>query len=169
MGQTIPAMQARQLLASSGVTVAAGAMISLSLAVSPPLTLLPPRPVPIDVNGNGISQPNHTTETVGAAITDSFEHRWQAAADAPLMPAPRRDPLAGLTGGLLAPAEDAPQLMQIEPVEPAVVPQSEQQEPFKVALQEPPARPSDVCARHGLRRVEYTQNRHRYWRCAGRR
>jgi hypothetical protein len=26
-------------------------MISLSVAVSPPLTLLPPRPVPVDVNG----------------------------------------------------------------------------------------------------------------------
>jgi hypothetical protein len=35
-------MQAMQLLASSGVMAAAGAMISLTVAVSPPLTLLPP-------------------------------------------------------------------------------------------------------------------------------
>jgi hypothetical protein len=169
MGQTIPAMQARQLLASSCVSVAAAAMISFSFAVSPPLTLVPPRPVPVDVGGNAISQQDQPVETVGVAISDSFERRWQAAADAPLVPAPRRDPLEGLIGGLLAATEDAPQLMQIEPIEPAPVPQPEQQEPVKVALQEPPARSSDVCARHGLRRVEYTQNRHRYWRCAGRR
>ena len=29
------------------------------------------------------------------------------------------------------------------------------------------ARPTDVCARRGLRRVEYTQNRNRHWRCVG--
>ena len=60
-------MQAIQLLASSGVMAAAGAMISLTFAVSPPLTLLPPRPVPADVNGNVISQ-----QTVSAATTDTF-------------------------------------------------------------------------------------------------
>ena len=67
MGQTILAMQAMKLLASSGVMAAAGAMISLTFAVSPPLTLLPPRPVAFDINGNVISQ-----QTVGAATTETF-------------------------------------------------------------------------------------------------
>jgi len=54
--------------------------------------------------------------------------------------------------------------------------QVEQQQPA-AALQQPgsstamaqatPAQPTDVCARHGLRRVYYTQNNRRYWRCAG--
>jgi hypothetical protein len=159
MGQTIPAMQAMRLLASSGVTMAAGAMISLSFAVSPPLTLVPPRPMPVDVNGNVTSQQQRAIETVGAAIDDTFERRWPAATDYfPPLPAPPRDLLEGLIGGT-----------QVEPHDFAAAPQPEQQESVKVALNEPPARPSDVCARHGLRRVDYTQNRHRYWRCAGRR
>jgi hypothetical protein len=165
-------MQAMQLLASSGVTMAAGAMISLSIAVSPPLTLLPPRSVPVDVNGNVTSQQHRTTETVGAAIADPFERRWPAAADyIPLMPMPRRDPLEGLIGGLpiLPLAQDAPQVTQVGSHDLAAAPQPEQQESVTVALQQSPARPSDVCARHGLRRVAYTQNHHRYWRCANRR
>ena len=74
-------MQAMQLLASSGVAMAAGAIISLSFAVSPPLTLLPPRSGPVDVNGNVASQQHRPIETVGAAIADNFERRWQAADD----------------------------------------------------------------------------------------
>ena len=199
-----------KLLASSGVTMAAGAMISLSFAVSPPLTLLPPRPVPVDVNGNVTSQQHRTIETVGAAIVDTFEGRWQATDGIPPIPvllrdplagligsqpmlplaqdapqvtrvephdlAPRleqqespRDPLAGLIGGLpmLPLAQDAPQVTLVEPHDLAAAPQREQEEEsVTVALREPPARPSDVCARHGLRRVNYTQNHHRYWRCA---
>jgi hypothetical protein len=127
-------MQAMQLLASSGVTMAAGALISLSLTVSPSLTLLPPRPVPVDVNGtppqpvpvgvtgnvtsrqhrparrpprpvaigvNGkvASQQHRPTETVGAAIANNFERRFQATDDMPLMPMPHRDLLEGLIGG----------------------------------------------------------------------
>ena len=158
MGQTIPAMQAMQLLASGGVTMAAGAMISLSFAVSPPLTLLPPRPVPVDVNGNVISQQHRPIETMGAAIADTFERRWQATDDIPPIRMPPRDPLEGLIGGT-----------QIDPHDLAAAAQPEQQEPVTVVLNEPPARPSDVCARHGLRCVDYTQNHHRYWRCADRR
>jgi hypothetical protein len=168
MARRIPAMQAMQLLASGGVTMAAGAMISLSLAVSPPITLVPPRPVPVDVNDmpprpvsvndNVTSQQHRLIETVGAAIANDFERRWQATDDMPLMPMPHRNPLEGLIGGT-----------QIGPHDLAVAAQPEQRESVKVVQNEPPARPTDVCARHGLRRVDYTQNRHRYWRCAGRR
>jgi hypothetical protein len=194
MAQTVPAMQAMQLLASGGVTMAAGAMISLSFAVSPPLTLLPPRPVPVDVNGmpprpvpvdvngkvasqqhrparrpprpvtvgvNGkvASQQHRPIETVGAAIADNFERRWQATDDMPLMPVPPRDPLAGLIGGT-----------QVGPHDLADAAQPQQQESVKVVLNEPPVRSADVCTRHGRqRRVEYTQNHNRYSRCAGRR
>jgi hypothetical protein len=164
-------MQAMQLLASGGVTMAAGAMISLSFAISPSLTLVPPRPVQV--------------ETAGVVIADTFERRWQAATDDipqvalephDLAAAPQseqqesaaspRDPLAGLIGGLpmLPRAQDAP---QVEPHNSA--PQPGHQESVMVVLQEPPAQPSDVCARHGLRRVDYTQNHHRYWRCADQR
>ena len=149
--------------------MAAGAVISLTLAVSPSLTLLPPLPVAVDANGTVTSQQNQTTETLGAAIADPFEVRGQAAADdIPPIPAPKGDRLIG--GVLTLPlAQDAPQVSQVEPRDLADAAQAEQQEPVKVVLNEPPARPNDVCARHGLRRVEYTQNRHRYWRCAGRR
>jgi hypothetical protein len=194
-------MQAMQLLASSGVTMAAGAMVSLSFAVSPPLTLLPPRPVPVDASSNVASQQHRTSETVGAAIVNTFESRWQAATeDIPPVTVPPRDRLEGLIGGLptLALAQVAPQVTQVEPphdllegligglpmlplaqdvlqvkqVEPhnlAAAPQPEQQESVTVMQQEPPASPSDVCARHGLRRVDYTKNHHRHWRCADRR
>ena len=96
MAQTVPAMQAKQLLAPSCEIMAAGAMISLSVAMSPPLTLLPARPVPVDVNGNVASQERRTIATVGAAIADKFERRWQSTDDIPLMPVPARDPLEGL-------------------------------------------------------------------------
>ena len=165
-------MQMMRLLATSGVTAAAGAIISLWFAVSPTLTLLPPLPVPVDASGTVTSQQHQTTETVGAAIADTFDERPQAADDdMPPTQAPKRDPLEGLIGGVLTLplAQDAPQVSQVDPHDLADAAQPAQQEPVKVALNEPPARPTDVCARHGLRRVEYTQNRHRYWRCAGRR
>ena len=118
MAQTVPAMQAKQLLASGCVIMAAGAMISLSVAVSPPLPLLPPRPVPVDVNG--ASQERRPVETVGAAIADKFERRWKAADDMPLMPVPARDPLEGLIGGT-----------QIGPHDFAPLPQPDQQIPSR--------------------------------------
>ena len=159
-------MRAMQLLASGGVTMAAGAMISLSFTVSPPLTLVPPHSEPLDVNGNVTTQRHRSSETVGAAIAGTFERRWQPADEAPLIPVSRRDPLEGLIGGLLTLplAQDAPQLAQVEPLNFADAPQ-----PGKQALVAATLGPSDVCARHGLRRVDYTQNRHRYRRCAGRR
>ena len=182
-------MQAMQLLASSGVMAAAGAMISLTFAVSPPLTLMPPRPVPADVNGNVISQ-----QTVGAATTDTFGGRRESTDDIPPMPiepregldgpsggpqtlpmpqdaprvTPRRYPLEGLIGGLLF-AQDALQVTQVEQQEPAAPPHPKQQGSAMAMVQEPPAQTSDVCARQGLRRIYYTVNNHRYWRCACRR
>jgi hypothetical protein len=110
-------MQAVQLLASSGVTMAAGAMISLSFAVSPPLTLLPPRPVPA-TSAATTAQQHRISETVGAAIVDTFESRWQAATDdIPPVTVPPRDPLEGLIGGLpmLSLAQDLPQVTRVEP------------------------------------------------------
>ena len=171
-GYIIPAMQVMRLLAVSGVAMAAGAMISLWFAVSPSLTLLPPLPVPVDASGTVTSQQQQTNETVGAAITDTFEGRGQAADDEiPPIPVPKRDPLEGLIGGLLTlPLEqDEPQVRQAEPHDLAAPPQPERQESVTVVLQEPPTRPSDICAHQGQRRVYYTQNHHRYWRCADRR
>jgi len=86
MAQRVLAMQAKQLLASSCVIMAAGAMISLAVAVSPPISLLPARPVPVDVNV--ASQQRRPIERVGAAIADKFERRWQATGGMPLMPVP---------------------------------------------------------------------------------
>jgi hypothetical protein len=59
-------MHVTQLLALSGVTMAAGAMMSFSFALSPPLTLLPSRSVPVDIYRNVIPQKHQTVETVGA-------------------------------------------------------------------------------------------------------
>src|SRR5262249_2230540 len=190
MGQTILAMQAMKLLAASGVMAAAGAMISPTFGVPPPLTLVPPRQVAVDVNDNVISQ-----QTVGAATTDTFRGGTESTDDIPPIPTqpregfdglsgdsqmlpmpqeapqvtPRRDLLEGLIGGLLF--VHAPPTKQVEQQEPAAAaqPQPEQQGPATAMAQVPPAQPSDVCARHGLRRVYYNQNNHRYWRCAGRR
>jgi hypothetical protein len=83
---------------------------------------------------------------------------------------PRRDPLEGLVGGLLF-AQNVPPMTLVEQQEPAAAsqPEPEQQRPVTAMAQVPPAQPSDVCVRHGLHRVYYNQNNHRYWRCAGRR
>jgi hypothetical protein len=188
MGQTIFPMQAMKLLASSGVMAAAGAMISLTFALSPPLTLLPPRQVAVDVNDNVMPQ-----QTVGAAATETFEERTESTDGIPPMPIPRQridglsgdtqmlpmpqeaprttprpDPLEGLIGGLLF-GQDAPPMKHVEQQEPAAAPQPEQQGSATALAQATPAQPTGVCARHGLHRVYYTQNNHRYWRCAGRR
>ena len=101
MGYMISAMQMMRLLAMSGVIAAAGAMISLWFAVSPSLTFLPPLPVPVDASGTVASQQHQSIETMGAAIDDSLVGRGQVADnDIPPIPAPKRDPLEGLIGGL---------------------------------------------------------------------
>jgi hypothetical protein len=130
--------------------------------------------VPVDINRDVVSQKRQAVETVGAAIADGFERRWQAATDAPLLPVPTpvrsRDPLEGLIGGLPMQtlSEDASPVMQALALDRAAAPQADPQ-PVKAALQETPARRSDVCARHGMRRSAYAQNGHRYWRCVARR
>src|SRR5215475_4878742 len=63
MEQPIPVMQTMQLLASGGVTMAAGAMISFSFALSPPLTVVPPVAERLDVNGNVTTQRHRSNET----------------------------------------------------------------------------------------------------------
>src|SRR5262245_19729408 len=79
-------------LTSAGVGVAAGALIAFSFTMSPPLTLVPPRPS--DANGNPSMHRN--TEVVGAS-TDEFDGRWQVAIeDIPPMPTSRHVDLEGL-------------------------------------------------------------------------
>lgn len=160
-------MQAMRLLKSSDWTMVAGAVVALSLAVSLSLTLLLARPVRVDASGNFTSPQRRINETVGVAIADNFQHRWQPTDDMPLKPVPRRDPFAGLIGGLLTQplAQDVPQTKQVEG-DLAGAQQPGQQ--VAMVPQAPPTPPSDVCARRGLRRVVYTQNHHRYWRCAHR-
>ena len=105
-------MQAKQLLASSGVTMAAGAMISLSFAVSSRFTLLSPQPVPVDANGNVAPHQHRTSKATGAVIAETFERRWQAATEDNPPMVPLRDPLEGLIGGL---PQDPLQETQVEP------------------------------------------------------
>jgi|ERR1700741_3927476 hypothetical protein len=157
-------MQAMQVLASSSVAAAAGSMIWLSFAVSPPITLVPERQAPVDASGNVSSWKKQTIETVSAAVADTFEHRWHDIAAGP-----HPDSLDGLIDDLSEPlAQDAPKLAQEESPDLAVASQSEQKDPVMVPPK-PRARPSDVCARYGLYRIDYTQNNHRYWRCLHRR
>lgn len=157
---TIPAMQAMQALASGSVAAAAGSMIWLSSAVSPPITLVPQRPAALDASGNISSWRKQTIETVSAAVADTFEHRWH---EIPAVPDP-----GSLDGSTLPLAQDTPKLAQAEPPDLAVASPPGQKDPVMV-LPKPRARPSDVCARHGLYRIDYTQDNHRYWRCLHRR
>jgi hypothetical protein len=101
---------------------------------------------------------------VNAAVADTFEARWH---DIPAVPHP--DSLDGLIDDLstLPLAQDAPKL-EAEPTDLAAASQPEREHPVML-LPKPRARPSDVCARYGLYRIDYTQNNHRYWRCLHRR
>jgi len=150
-------------LTSAGVGAAAGALIAFSFTMSPPLTLVPPRPG--DANGNPSLHRN--TDVVGAS-TDEFEGCWYLAIDdVPPMPASKvKDPLD------LQDSNGVPTLVKVPTQEPqaereefASVAKPSKERPLALAEPKPPARPSDVCARNGLRRIEYTQNHHRYWRC----
>jgi hypothetical protein len=91
-------MQVMRLLATSAVAMAIGAIISLTFALVPPLRLPPRLPEPIDAKSDVVSQSEQAAETVGAAIADNFERRWQAFDDTALIPP--RDPLRGLIGGV---------------------------------------------------------------------
>ena len=142
------------MLASAGVGAAAGAMIAFSFAMSPPLTLLPSRPA--DANGN-LSL--HRSVEVVDASEDEFDHRSHVAIDdIPPMPVSKGKDSPDLQDSTDSSvlAMVAMQVPQTEPDDFDSVPKS---------TPKPPARPSDICARNGLYRIEYTQNRHRYWRC----
>src|SRR5262249_49610537 len=85
--------------------------------------------------------------------------------DIPPMPSPK-DPLG------LQNSNDGPPPAMVPSQEPqaergdvASVAKLPGERALALAAPKPPARPSDVCARNGLRRIEYTQNNHRYWRC----
>ena len=101
---------------------------------------------------------------------DAFQLRegFDGVSSGTQMVTPRRDLLEGLIGGLLF-VQDTPPMKQIEEQASAAAPQPEQQGQTTAMAQQPAAQPSDVCIRQGLRRVYYTQNNHRYWRCAARR
>jgi hypothetical protein len=165
MVPTLLAMRAMQILSSSSVAAAAGSMIWLSFALSPSITLLPERPAPVDASGN-ITPQTPTTETMGAAVASPFEHRWHASTS----DIPEVRPHESLENGIdeistLPVVLDAPKLAPTEQRDIAAASQLDERDPVKMLLPLPPTRPSDVCARYGLYRVDYTQNHHRYWRC----
>src|SRR5262249_48125140 len=152
---------AMQVLASSSVAAAAGSMIWLSFVASPPLTVLPERPAPVDASGNVSSWKKQTIETVSVAVADTFEHRWH---DIPAVPNPDSLDSPNDDVSTLPLAQDAPKLAEAEPPNLAMASPPEQESPVMAQLK-PRARPSDVCARYGLHRVDYTRDNHRYWRC----
>src|SRR5215475_10549197 len=149
-------------LTSAGVGAAAGALIAFSFTMSPPLALVPPRPS--DANGNPSLHRN--TEVVGAS-TDEFDGRWHIAIDdIPPMPASNvKDPLDDESSGEPIPTMAPAQEQQAEPDDFASVAKPSNEAKLAFAAPKPLARSSDVCVRNGLRRIEYTQNHHRYWRC----
>jgi len=148
-------------LTSAGVGAAAGALIAFAFTMSPPLTLVPPRPS--DANGN---PPLHRNTEVVVASADEFDGHWHVAIDdIPPMLSPK-DPL-GLqnSSGVPAPTMVSPQERQTVQADFDSVAKSSGVRALALAAPKSPALPSDVCARNGLRRIEYTQNHHRYWRC----
>ena len=151
------------MLVSAGVGAAAGAMIAFSFAMSPPLTLLPSRPA--DANGN-LSL--HRSVEVVDASADEFDRRSHVAID-DIPPTPvskgKDSPDFQDSADLSMLAMVTPQVPQTEPDDFDSVPKPTPDSPVTLAVPKPPARPSDICARNGLYRIEYTQSRHRYWRC----
>jgi len=172
-------------LTSVGVGAAAGALIAFSFTMSPPLTLLPSRPG--DANGNPSLHrstkvvvasagefdghwhatikdiPPMPASTVGSA--DDFNGRWHEAINGiPPMPASKSNDSPNLQD-IAMPSMIAVQVPSTEPDKFESVSKPQQDNPEALVVVKPPARPSDVCARNGMYRIEYTRNRHRYWRC----
>ena len=136
------------MLPSAGVGAAAGALIAFSFTMSPPLTLLPPRPA--DANGN-LSL--HRGVEITDASVDDFD-----LSDIPPMPTSKIE------------ESPAPSIMpmQVSPTEPNEfdsVSKPSRESSVALVVPKPSARPSDVCARNGMYRIEYSRNGHRYWRC----
>jgi hypothetical protein len=176
---------ASTILTSAGVGAAAGALIAFSFAMSPPFTLLPPRPG--DANGN---PPLHRSTKVVVASAGEFDGLWHAATkDITPMPTSTvasaddfngrwHEAINGIPPMPASKSNDSPNLQDIpmpsmiavqgSPTEPdkfEFVSKPQQDNPEAPVVVKPPARPSDVCARNGMYRIEYTQNRHRYWHC----
>jgi hypothetical protein len=151
------------MLASTGVGAAAGALIAFSFAMSPPLTLLPSRPS--DANGNLSS---HRNVEIADASADDFNGRWHEAANGiPPMPTSKSGDSPDLQNStsLPIPSMMPVQVLPTEPNEFEPVSKPSQDSPVALVVPKPSARPSSVCARNGLYRIEYTRNNHRYWRC----
>jgi hypothetical protein len=173
---------------AAGVGAAAGALVAFSFTMSPPLTLLPPRPG--DANGNPTF---HRSTEIVVASADEFDGRWHAAIkDVPPMPTSKVTVASAdeFDGRWHAAIKDIPS-MPTSTVKDAfdlqgsnvlammaMVPSQEpladpggfasvanQEHTVALVAPKPSAQPSDVCARNGLRRIEYTRNHHRYWRC----
>src|SRR5262249_8486552 len=150
-------------LTSAGVGAAAGALIAFSFTMSPPLTVVPPRPS--DANGNPSF---HQNTGGGVASTHAFDRRWHVGIHCiPPMPAPKGEeppdlPFSNNQPALEVASSQEPQVGQ-DDFASAAKPSGERA--LALVAPKPPTRPSDVCARNGLRRIEYTQNHHRYWRC----
>src|SRR5262245_30999082 len=142
-------------LTSAAVGAAAGALIAFSFAMSPSLTLLPSRPT--DANGN-ISL--HRNVEIADASIDDFNLRN-------LLPMPiskfEESPALQDSTGLPMPSIMPVQLLTTEQDEFESVSEPPQESPRAIVVLKPPARPSDVCARSGLHRIEYTRDGHRYW------
>jgi hypothetical protein len=150
------------MLASTGVGAAAGALIAFSFAMFPPLTLLPFRAS--DANGNLSS---HRDVEIAGVSADDFNGRWRKVANGiPPMPTSKSGDAPDLQNSTSLPI---PSMMPVPvpPTEPnAFESVSKPSQDSPVALVVPkPSGPSNVCARNGLYRIEYTRNNHRYWRC----
>jgi hypothetical protein len=91
--------------------------------------------------------------TVQPTSVTTFRHRWEALGEqAAPMPTTNR-PIESVAASLgpMALAEDLPQQTERSPLS------------RKRAAR---LGGGEVCARHGLRRVDYRKNGHLYWRCA---
>ena len=153
---TIAAMHPTQVLASSSVTVAAGAMISLSASLSPPLTFVPPLPVAADPIAKTIDIPPVAIMSPKQELAQEFGGRWHQAAviDTPAM---YDDQLGELV--IFPPIGDLPAS------ESPFAPVSPNDLKHEVPEKKVAVKPADVCSKYGRHKSWYTHDQHRYWRC----
>jgi hypothetical protein len=92
--------------------------------------------------------------TVQPTSVTTFRHRWEALGQQAAATQTRNRPIESVAAsmGPMALAEDLPQQIERSP-----------QPSRKGAAR---LGGGEVCARHGLRRVDYRRNGHLYWRCA---
>jgi hypothetical protein len=91
--------------------------------------------------------------TVQPTSVTTFRHRWEALGEqaAAIQTRNRSFESVAASTGPMALAEDLPQQIERSPLS--------RKRAARVAG-------GEVCARHGLRRVDYRKNGHLYWRCA---